>query len=65
MLKIPANRNRSKNVNYQMSESDIRNQVMREEEEKREEVARLERIKNRDSEISNHYEMMHQRLVGN
>ena len=22
-------------------------------------------IKNRDSEISNHYEMMHQRLVGN
>ena len=54
-----------KNVNHQMSESDIRNQAMREEEEKREEVARLERIKNRDTQISNHYEMMHQRLVGN
>jgi hypothetical protein len=54
-----------KNVNHQMSESDIRNQVMREEEEKREEVARLDRIKNRDTQISNHYEMMHQRLVGN
>ena len=36
-----------------------------EEEEKREEVARLDRIKNRDTQISNHYEMMHQRLVGN
>jgi len=54
-----------KNVSHQMSESDIRNQVMREEEEKREEVARLDRIKNRDTQISNHYEMMHQRLVGN
>lgn len=54
-----------KNVNHQMSESDIRNQVMREEEEKREEVARLDRIKNRDTQITNHYEMMHQRLVGN
>jgi curved DNA-binding protein CbpA len=54
-----------KNISHQMSESDIRNQVMREEEEKREEVARLERIKNRDTQISNHYEMMHQRLVGN
>ncbi|MDA7663713.1 DnaJ domain-containing protein [bacterium] len=54
-----------KNVNHQMSESDIKDQVMREEEEKREEVARLDRIKNRDTQISNHYEMMHQRLVGN
>lgn len=54
-----------KNVSHQMSESDIRNQVMREEEEKREEVARLDRIKNRDTQITNHYEMMHQRLVGN
>ena len=54
-----------KNVSHQMSESDIRNQEMREEEEKREEVARLDRIKNRDTQITNHYEMMHQRLVGN
>ena len=54
-----------KNVSYQMSESDIRAQVLREEMEKREEVERLDRIKNRDTQISNHYEMMHQRLVGN
>jgi curved DNA-binding protein CbpA len=54
-----------KNVNHQMSESDIRAQVMREEDEKREEVARLSRVSNRDREIGTHYEMMHQRLVGN
>ena len=54
-----------KNINHQMSESDIRNQVLREEEEKCNEVARLERIKNRDIQINNHYEMIHQRLVGN
>ena len=54
-----------KNVNHQMSESDIRAQVMREEDEKREEVARLSRVSNRDREIATHYEMMHQRLVGN
>ena len=54
-----------KNVSHQMSESDIRAQVLREEMEKREEVERLDRIKNRDTQISNHYEMMHQRLVGN
>ena len=48
-----------------MSESDIRAQVLKEEMEKREEVERLDRIKNRDTQISNHYEMMHQRLVGN
>ena len=39
--------------------------VLKEEIEKREEVERLDRIKNRDTQISNHYEMMHQRLVGN
>lgn len=54
-----------KNVSHQMSESDIRAQVLKEEMEKREEVERLDRIKNRDTQISNHYEMMHQRLVGN
>ena len=54
-----------KNVSHQMSESDIRAQVMREEDEKREEVARLSRIQNRDKEIGTHYEMMHQRLMGN
>jgi curved DNA-binding protein CbpA len=54
-----------KNVSHQMSESDIRTQVLKEEMEKREEVERLDRIKNRDTQISNHYEMMHQRLVGN
>ena len=54
-----------KNVNHQMSESDIRKQVLREEQEKRDEVARLSKIQNRDKEISNHYEMMHQRLMGN
>lgn len=54
-----------KNVNHQMSEPNIRKRVMQEEQEKREEVMRLERIKNRDTEIGNHYEMMHQRLVGN
>ena len=35
------------------------------EEEKREEVARLSRVSNRDKEIGTHYEMMHQRLMGN
>ena len=54
-----------KNISHQMSESDIRAQVLKEEIEKREEVERLDRIKNRDTQISNHYEMMHQRLVGN
>ena len=54
-----------KNISHQMSESDIRAQVLKEEMEKREEVERLDRIKNRDTQISNHYEMMHQRLVGN
>mgnify|MGYP002870426742 CR=1 FL=1 len=54
-----------KNISHQMSESDIRTQVLKEEMEKREEVERLDRIKNRDTQISNHYEMMHQRLVGN
>ncbi len=54
-----------KNVSHQMSESDIRAQVLKEEMEKRKEVERLDRIKNRDTQISNHYEMMHQRLVGN
>jgi curved DNA-binding protein CbpA len=54
-----------KNVSHQMSESDIRAQVLKEEMEKREEVDRLSRVTNRDKEISNHYEMMHQRLVGN
>ena len=52
-------------MSHQMSESDIRAQVLKEEMEKREEVERLDRIKNRDTQISNHYEMMHQRLVGN
>ena len=54
-----------KNTSHQMSESDIRAQVMREEDEKREEVARLSRVTNRDKEIGTHYEMMHQRLMGN
>ena len=54
-----------KNVNHQMSESDIRAQVMREEQEKKDEVARLSRVTNRDKEIGTHYEMMHQRLMGN
>jgi curved DNA-binding protein CbpA len=54
-----------KNISHQMSESDIRNQVLREEQEKLEEIDRLSRVTNRDKEISNHYEMMHQRLVGN
>ena len=54
-----------KNVNHQMSESDIRTQIMREEQEKKDEVARLSRVSNRDKEIGTHYEMMHQRLMGN
>ena len=54
-----------KNVKHQMSESDIRKRVLREEQEKRDEVARLSRIQNRDKEIGTHYEMMHQRLMGN
>jgi len=54
-----------KNVNHQMSESDIRTQIMREEQEKKDEVARLSRVTNRDKEIGTHYEMMHQRLMGN
>ena len=54
-----------KNVSHQMSESDIRKQVLREEQEKRDEVTRLSRIQNRDKEIGTHYEMMHQRLMGN
>ena len=54
-----------KNVSHQMDESDIRAQVMREEQEKKDEVARLSRVTNRDKEIGTHYEMMHQRLMGN
>ena len=48
-----------------MSESDIRKRVLQEEHEKREEVARLSRVTNRDKEIGTHYEKMHQRLMGN
>jgi len=54
-----------KNVNHQMSESDIRAQILMEEREKKDEVARLSRVSNRDKEIGTHYEMMHQRLMGN
>ena len=54
-----------KNVKHQMSESDIRKKVLQEEQEKRDEVARLSRVTNRDKEIGSHYEMMHQRLMGN
>ena len=54
-----------KNVKHQMSESDIRKKVLQEEQEKRDEVARLSRVQNRDTEIGTHYEMMHQRLMGN
>ena len=52
-------------VNRDDSESDIRKRVLREEQEKRDEVARLSRLQNRDKEIGTHYEMMHQRLMGN
>jgi len=48
-----------------LNSSDIRAQVMREEQEKKDEVARLSRVTNRDKEIGTHYEMMHQRLMGN
>tara|TARA_B100001094_G_scaffold47375_3_gene42640 strand:+ start:2027 stop:3076 length:1050 start_codon:yes stop_codon:yes gene_type:complete len=54
-----------KNVKHQMSESDIRKKVLQEEQEKRDEVARMDRVQNRDKEIGTHYEMMHQRLMGN
>ena len=53
-----------KNVNHQMSEPDIQKQILREEQEKKDEVSRLSRVTNRDKEITNHYEMIHQRLMG-
>lgn len=57
------NRERT-NINYKMSDIDLQNQALKEERQKKEELLRIKRLKERDQKYFNQYERIHKRLIG-
>ena len=57
------NRERS-NISYKLSDMDLRNQALRQENEKINEIKRIQRLKERDQKGFNQYERIHKRLLG-
>lgn len=57
------NRERS-NVSFKLSDMDLRNQAIRQENEKKEEINRIKRLQERDQRGFDQYERIHKRLLG-
>ena len=60
---IKFNRERS-NISYKLSDMDLRNQAIRQENQKKEEINRIKRLKERDQRSFDQYERIHKRLLG-
>ena len=52
------------NISYVMSDDDIQKQVLQQELEKKEELNRIERLKQRDQLYFDQYKKIHKRLIG-
>jgi len=54
-----------KNVKFEMSASDLQKQALQKQKDEEDEVKRVRMLGKRDEQIGQHYERIHQRLMGN